>query len=453
MKEQNNRRNSASGSRTRKTTSKGKNGNSGRPKFSRDRKSSERREDSRENGGFRGSRNGGGGRRNGGNSRGRSSRGGGGKRKGTYIPVEKFIHEGRPLQEVKYESQFKFNEMPIHPTLLKNILDLGFTSPTGVQDKTFTPISEVRDVLAIANTGTGKTAAYLIPIINAILLGEDKFQTLIMVPTRELAEQVEDELKKLSKGLKLFGASFIGGKSISNDLRKLRRSFDFIIGTPGRLIDLSRRKAIRFEDFSVLILDEFDRMLDMGFSKDVNYITDQMASREQTLLFSATLDKTQKEIISSILNNPVEVKISSGNSTAEHIDQDVVYYNRKDKYEVLLAMLEKEDFEKVMVFTETKRGVGELAEKLKRSRIKVDEIHGDKTQSYRKYALKDFKDGKINVLVGTDVAARGLDISDVTHVINYQVPQDYETYIHRIGRTGRAGKKGTALTFVEKKNN
>ena len=218
MKERNNRRNSAPSSRNRKTTSKGKNGGSSKPKFSRDRKRSERREENGDGGfKFRGNS---GGRGKSRNSRGRRSGGNSSKRKGKYIPVEKFIHQGKPLQEVKYESQFKFNEMPIHPKLLKNILDLGFTSPTGVQDKTFAPISEVRDILAIANTGTGKTAAYLIPIINALLLGEPKFQTLIMVPTRELAEQVEDEFKKLSKGLKLFGASFIGGRSISNDLRK-----------------------------------------------------------------------------------------------------------------------------------------------------------------------------------------------------------------------------------------
>ncbi|MCK0202250.1 DEAD/DEAH box helicase [Ornithobacterium rhinotracheale] len=389
-------------------------------------------------------------RPSGGGGRGKA-KGGNGKKRGNFIPVEKFIHKGRPIQEVKYEATQRYNEMPIHPKLLKNILNMGFTMPTEIQEKAFMPISEIKDVLGVANTGTGKTAAYLIPIINAMLMSETRFFGLVMVPTRELAEQVEDEFRKLSKGLKLFGTSFIGGRSISNDLRKLRKDFDIVIGTPGRLVDLSKRNALKFENFSVLILDEFDRMLDMGFSQDVNFITQKMTNRDQTLLFSATVDQAQKEIVDNILDNPVEIKVSQGNATAEHIDQDVMYYKRRDKFDVLLSLLEEEGFEKVMIFAETKRAVSELSDKLKKAKIKSDEIHGDKTQSYRKIALKDFKSGKIKVLVGTDVAARGLDISDVTHVINYQVPQDYETYIHRIGRTGRAGKKGKAYTFVEKK--
>uniref|UniRef100_UPI0039A48CA7 DEAD/DEAH box helicase n=1 Tax=Ornithobacterium rhinotracheale TaxID=28251 RepID=UPI0039A48CA7 len=379
------------------------------------------------------------------------SKAGKNKKRGTFIPVEKFIHKGKPVQEVKYHATHQYKEMPLHPQLLKNILNMGFTQPTEIQEKAFMPISEIKDVLGVANTGTGKTAAYLIPLINAMLMSETRFFALVMVPTRELAEQVEDEFRKLTKGMKLFGASFIGGRSINNDLRKLRKNFDFVIGTPGRLVDLSKRKALKFENFSVLILDEFDRMLDMGFSQDVQFITQKMEQRDQTLLFSATVDKSQKEIVERILTKPVEIKVSQGNVTAEHIDQEVIYYKRRNKLDLLLALLQEEELEKVMIFAETKRAVSELSQKLKKAKIKTDEIHGDKTQNYRKIALKDFKSGRIKVLVGTDVAARGLDISDVTHVINYQVPQDYETYIHRIGRTGRAGKKGKAYTFVEKK--
>ena len=384
-------------------------------------------------------------------NRGRSSRGKS-KIKRLNLPAEKFMHKGVPLQEVAYDAPLTYSEFPLHPDLKENIAKLGWDKPTEVQDKTFLPISDLKDVLAIANTGTGKTASFLIPLINAMLLAEDDFSALVMTPTRELALQVESEFRLLTKGMRLFAASFIGGTKVDRDVQKLQKPFHFIIGTPGRLVDLNKRKALKLEHFSVLILDEFDRMLDMGFSKDVNFITSQMDSRDQTLLFSATLDKNQQELIDSILKDPVTVKVTDGNSTAEHIDQDVVFSSRDGKFDVLLDMLNKDDFEKVLIFAETKRTVAGLAKQLKRSKMKVDEIHGDKSQNYRKNALNDFKRGKVNVLVATDVAARGLDISDVSHVINYEMPQDYETYIHRIGRTGRAGKKGKAYTFMDQGN-
>lgn len=387
-------------------------------------------------------------------NRGRNrGRGRKGKPKRLNLPPESFMHKGIPLVEVKYDAPTPYSEFPLHEDLLKNILKLGWEKPTEVQDKAFMPISELKDVLAIANTGTGKTGAFLIPLINAMLLAEDDFSALVMVPTRELALQVESEFRLLTKALQLFGTSFIGGTSVDRDIRKLQKPFHFVIGTPGRLVDLTKRKALQLDHFSVLILDEFDRMLDMGFSADVNFMTSRMANRDQTLLFSATLDKKQQDLIDEILNNPVEVKITDGTSTAEHIDQDVVFATKDSKFDVLLSMLQKDNFEKVLIFAETKRRVSGLAKQLKKSRLKVDEIHGDKSQNYRKHALNNFKKGKVKVLVATDVAARGLDISDVTHVINYEVPTDYETYIHRIGRTGRAGKKGKAFTFMDKKAN
>ncbi|MDO5656664.1 MAG: DEAD/DEAH box helicase [Flavobacteriaceae bacterium] len=390
-------------------------------------------------------------RPNGGNrpNRGRSS-GRKSKIKKLNLPAEKFMHTGVPLQDVAYNAPMLYNEFPLHPDLKENIAKLGWDKPTEVQDKTFLPISDLRDVLAIANTGTGKTASFLIPLINAMLQAEDDFSALVMTPTRELALQVESEFRLLTKGMRLFAASFIGGTKVDRDVQKLQKPFHFIIGTPGRLVDLNKRKALKLEHFSVLILDEFDRMLDMGFSKDVNFITSQMDSRDQTLLFSATLDPKQQELIDTILTNPVTVKVTDGTSTAEHIDQDVIFANRDAKFNVLLDMLHKDDFEKVLIFAETKRTVAGLTKQLKKSKLKADEIHGDKSQNYRKNALNDFKKGKVNVLVATDVAARGLDISDVSHVINYEMPQDYETYIHRIGRTGRAGKKGKAYTFMDK---
>ncbi len=391
------------------------------------------------------------------NNRNRSRGRGRGKQSGrkrpvSAIPVDKFIHKGIPVQEAKYEPEFLYSEYPLHPKLLKNLKHLGYTHPTEVQEKTIQPISLMKNVMAIANTGTGKTASFLIPIINSLLTEDTPFTTLIMVPTRELALQVEDEFRNLSHGLKLYATCVIGGQNIDRDLKKLSRPNHFIIGTPGRLVDLSKRNALRYEDFSVLVLDEFDRMLDMGFSKDVDFITQKMKHRDQTLLFSATIDKTQLELINKLMPEYEEVKVTDGTSTAEHIDQDVVYADHKDKFDVLLGMLKDNSFEKVLVFAETKRKVGNLTKQLKKSKIKADEIHGDKSQNYRKNALKAFRNGRVEVLVATDVAARGLDIKDVTHVINYEQPQDYETYIHRIGRTGRAGKVGKAFTFVNNKN-
>lgn len=371
------------------------------------------------------------------------------RRKGE-IDHNKFIHQAVPLIEVKYEAEKSYDEFPLHDALKKNLQKIRFTHPTEIQEKSFEAINDLRDVLGIANTGTGKTGAFLIPLINALLKGEDAFSVLIMVPTRELAVQVEEEFKILSHGLNLFAASFIGGKSVDRDVQKLRKPFHFIIGTPGRLVDLSKRNALDFENYSVLILDEYDRMLDMGFSDEVNYITGKMVNRDQTLLFSATVDDTQEQKINELLNDPFVIKVSSGTATAEHIDQDVIFAEAGNKFDILLGLLQSEEYHKVLIFAETKRKVSSLTKQLSRSKIKVDEIHGDKSQNYRMHALNAFKKGKIDVLVATDVAARGLDISDVTHVINYETPNDFETYIHRIGRTGRAGKTGSALTFIEK---
>ncbi|MGI9525496.1 MAG: DEAD/DEAH box helicase [Weeksellaceae bacterium] len=392
-------------------------------------------------------------------SRGRgNSSGGGGRgrgrgngRKFIQPSADRFIHTGVPLIEVKYDAPTKFSEFPLHEDLMKNIEKLGWEYPTEIQDKTFHQITELKDILGVANTGTGKTGAFLLPIINSMLFAEEDFSALVMVPTRELAEQVEAEFRMFTKGLKLYANCFIGGTSVNQDIQRLRKPFHFVIGTPGRLVDLTKRGALKPEHFSVLILDEFDRMLDMGFSQDVNFLTDKMNDRDQTLLFSATLDRKQESLINNILNEPIRVEVSKGNATAEHIDQDVVYTTRDNKFDTLLEMIQGDKFEKVIIFAETKRRVSDLTQQLRQNRMKVDEIHGDKTQNYRKNALNSFRRGKVDILVATDVAARGLDISDVTHVINYEIPFDYETYIHRIGRTGRAGKKGQAYTFFSKR--
>lgn len=290
----------------------------------------------------------------------------------------------------------------------------------------------------------------MIPIIQQLLENKAAFTSLVVVPTRELALQVEEEFRSLTKGLGLFSSSFIGGTNINRDLSQLQRKNHLIIGTPGRLIDLINRKALQVQNVSVLVLDEFDRMLDMGFVNDIKKIVRLMASRKQTMLFSATVDKTQKPMIDELLKNPVEVKVSSGVSTSDQIEQDIIRVPQgMDKFNMLLDLLGEAEFEKVLVFAETKRLVNKLSKRLSESGVKSDMIHGNKSQNYRNTALGKFKSGNVKVLVATDVAARGIDVSDVTHVINYQLPINFDSYVHRIGRTGRAGKTGKAFTFVD----
>ncbi|MEQ8927559.1 MAG: DEAD/DEAH box helicase, partial [Fulvivirga sp.] len=299
------------------------------------------------------------------------------------------------------------------------------------------------------NTGTGKTAAFLIPIVQRLMKDKAPMNALIIVPTRELALQVESEFKSLVHGLGLYAASFIGGTSVGKDLAQLRRKNHIIIGTPGRLKDLMDRKALRLDKIPVLVLDEFDRMLDMGFVNDIKRIVGDMTNRSQTMLFSATVDKSQKALISTILTNPVEVKVNAGDSSSDQVDQDIIRVGEgEDKFTVLSDMLAEKDYQKVLVFAETRRWVSKITKKLNESGIKADQIHGDKSQNYRINALNKFKSGKLQVLVATDVAARGIDVNDITHVINYSIPLTYDSYVHRIGRTGRAGKTGKALTFI-----
>ncbi|MCG8390972.1 MAG: DEAD/DEAH box helicase, partial [Cytophagales bacterium] len=342
----------------------------------------------------------------------------------------------------------KFSDMHLQLPLAKNLSGRGFDYPTAIQDQTFEAILEGRDILGIANTGTGKTAAFLMPIIQQLLSGKE-FQSLVVVPTRELAQQVQKEFFLLTKGTKLFSSCFIGGTTISADYKLLKKKNHVIIGTPGRLLDLVERKALPLEKTSVLILDEFDRMLDMGFVNDVKRITKAMQHRKQTLLFSATEDGSQKSLVADILNKPVKVKVSTGHSISSDVSQEAIRVQGKDKTQLLIDMIMQQELKKVLVFAETKRQVNQLEKKLSQARIATGLIHGNKSQNQRTQALNSFRKNKIKVLVATDVAARGIDVADITHVINFQVPQTLDSYIHRIGRTGRAGKKGTAITFID----
>jgi len=360
-----------------------------------------------------------------------------------------FVKKSIPLTSSTYHPVREIKDLPVDRYLINNLLAKGYTHPTEVQEHAIEPILHKKNVMGIAQTGTGKTGAFLIPIIHNLLKSSPAFQVLIVVPTRELAVQVEQEFKSIAKGTGLNSHCFIGGTSVGRDISLLRTKSHFVIGTPGRLVDLARQRALKFNLFNTLVLDEFDRLLDMGFSKDIQHIVESMTSRTQTVLFSATEEPSQKKMINSLLSDAVEVKISTGKTTGDHIDQEIVSVKSGEKkQDVLLKMVQDKSFQKVIVFAETKRGVSAVRKNLHQAGISVDEIHGNKSQNYRLKALNNFKSGRIQVLVATDVAARGLDISEVTHVINYQAPKDFDSYIHRIGRTGRAGKTGKAYTFV-----
>lgn len=362
------------------------------------------------------------------------------------------IRKATQKAEEIYNSKRFFDEMPLDDRLKANLKKKGFIKPTEIQDKTLEFLLEKRDLLGVAQTGTGKTAAFLIPIIQKILQNKTKPFALIVVPTRELAIQIDKDFKSITKGLKLFSSCFIGGTNINRDYQELRRPSHVIIGTPRRLLELIKNKELDIRETNTLVLDEFDKMLSLGFLKEIEHITGAMGRRQHTMLFSATLDKKQLSSIQEILYNPITVKLSKSDTTGEHIDQDIITYSKNDnKFDLLCQLLKKEEFNKVLLFEETKKGVDYLTEELKKSKIKAESIHGDLAQSIRIESLKNFKDGDVQVLVATDVAARGIDVSDITHVINYQIPQNFDQYIHRIGRTGRAGKQGKAFTFVEKK--
>jgi ATP-dependent RNA helicase RhlE len=360
-----------------------------------------------------------------------------------------FIKKAQPVEETQYISSRFIKDLPVSNSIISNLLKKGYSTPTEIQDRSIEAILKGNDLMGLAQTGTGKTGAFLIPLSHALLEKKPTFQILIVSPTRELAVQIDQEFKSITLGLKLYSACLIGGTSVQNDINKLKYACHVVIGTPGRISDMVRQRALNLKSFTVLVLDEFDRLLDMGFSHDIQKLVDGMSNRKQTILFSATEEKSQKFLISKLLKNPTEVKLRKENIAGENIDQEIVRVKEgENKMDILLKMMQDSSFEKVLIFAETKRWVTKVCKGLKKAGIKADEIHGNKSQNYRTNALESFKNKKIRVLVATDVAARGLDILNVSHVINYQQPTNMDSYIHRIGRTGRAGKSGKALTFV-----
>ncbi len=383
----------------------------------------------------------------GGNGGGRS----GGKRNfgGERIDPSRFIHKAVTVEEtVVFVPQHQFTDFAVVDEVKKAVVAKGYRTPTPIQDRAIPHILQGQDVVGIANTGTGKTGAFLIPLLDKVRRNP-KEQILIVVPTRELALQIDEELRGFTRGLKIFSVCCVGGANIGPQISALRYFNSFVIGTPGRLKDLIERGKIRPAEYKTIVLDEADRMLDMGFIADMRFLMQQMSKPRHTLFFSATLSPQIEGLINEFLTQPVRIKVTTG-ETAKNVEQDVVHTTPDKKLDTLHDLLAQKEFSKVIIFGRTKHGVEKLSKMLNQRGFKAESIHGNKSQSQRQRALGTFKDNRAQVLVATDVAARGLDIADVSHVINYDLPTTYDDYVHRIGRTGRGSKRGKALTFIER---
>ena len=373
----------------------------------------------------------------------------GGRSKSQKIDISSFINKtaSSSVPERIFVPEHSFADFEINPILLRSIEQLRYAQPTPIQDKIIVPILQKKDVVGLANTGTGKTAAFLIPLIENVLQNSHE-QILITTPTRELAQQIEQELRGLTKQMRIYSVACVGGEHIGIQIRKLQRKSNFIIGTPGRLIDLVKRGNLILNEVHTVVLDEADRMLDMGFIHDIRFLMSHVSEKRQTLCFSATMSTTIERLINDFLKDPSTISVKTV-ETPKNIEQDVIRVRNLNKVDVLHDLLKNDEFKKVLVFGRTKHGVENLSRILMRRGIKVESIHGNKTQAQRKRALLSFKQNRVQALVATDVAARGLHISNITHVINYEIPETYDDYIHRIGRTGRGTQKGKALTFID----
>lgn len=369
------------------------------------------------------------------------------ERKST-LDFTKLVRKATPTKESKIpDIKHKFTDFKLDKVLEANILKKGYNTPTPVQDQSIPIIMKGSDVIGLANTGTGKTGAFLIPLIEKV--NKDRTQkVLILAPTRELAVQIEKEFREFGATMRIFSTLAVGGMPIYNQIQGLARNPNFVIGTPGRIKDLSQRGNIKFAQFNNIVLDEVDHMLDMGFIEPITEILGKINSDRQSLFFSATMPIKIRELIKKFMKSPVTVEIASRDHMTS-IDQDVVRVSSEtEKFPELKRILLLPGFDKVLIFSETKRQVDKLTKALIADGYKAESIHGDKRQSQRRKALSMFDDNKVKILVATDVAARGLDIKNITHVINYTAPKSTEDYTHRIGRTGRGSNKGTALTFV-----
>ena len=348
-----------------------------------------------------------------------------------------------------------FNSLDLHPVILSALSKKGYTNPTPIQAQAIPHLLKGKDLLGIAQTGTGKTAAFSLPIINRLAKKKVKarparMRALILTPTRELAAQIEQSIKDYGKGLALSSLVIFGGVGAKPQVQAMARGVDILVATPGRLLDLMSEGHILFNQLEVFVLDEADRMLDMGFINDVKKVVQKLPKEKQTLLFSATMPKDISALASKMLNKPVRVEVTPESTTVEKIDQKVNLVEKSNKPLLLKSILKSKTIKSALVFTRTKYGADRVVRHLERAYISAAAIHGNKSQGAREKALGSFRKGNIKVLVATDIAARGIDIPQVTHVINYDIPADPKSYVHRIGRTARAGREGIAISFCDK---
>lgn len=347
----------------------------------------------------------------------------------------------------------KFSELELIEPLLNAVKEMKYDIPSPIQEQAIPAIISGRDIFGCAKTGTGKTAAFALPILQKLYLRDESekyprtIKVLILAPTRELAIQINETFEAMNPQVNLKSAVIFGGVRQGSQVTKINRGIDVLIATPGRLIDLYNQGLVDLKHVEYLVLDEADRMLDMGFIKDIRKILRFIPRRHQTMLFSATLPDEIKHLVSDLLNDPLKIMISSGNVTVEKINQSLYFVDKVNKAKLLIKLLENPQIYNAIVFVRTKRNVDTLCKKLIKAQITCEGIHGDKSQNARVRALNNFKNDKVRVLVASDIAARGIDIDELTHVINFDLPDQAENYVHRIGRTARAGASGEAITF------
>ncbi len=373
--------------------------------------------------------------------------------KSSDFDINRYIQKiAEATEETTYSPMHKsFEEMKLPQALVGNLNKLGYETPTEIQDKVIPTLMAGQDVIGIAGTGTGKTAAFLLPVLARLLEAPREDSVLVLAPTRELANQVGREFMNLAKGLNCFCVTLIGGTSMRESSEALRRRNHVIIGTPGRVMDVVKRKWLSLDNVDTFILDEFDRMLDMGFIEPITEINDLMPKKAQTLLFSATKEAKQEKHIKNLTHDAMEIRSTRCQRIGEHVDQDVLHVSKgTSKLSAIHPLLTAHEQDRVIVFCEMKKQAEEISDAINKAGFRSDSIHGDKPQRKRESVLRKFKRGQSNILVATNVLARGIHVDDVSLVINYEPPQDYSDYVHRIGRTGRAGKMGKAITIIQK---
>lgn len=389
-------------------------------------------------------------------SQNRKSRPHGGRRVEKRTPVPRLVtrpsREKRPGSQWKPEDQTTGAFKKLIEPLQRALADTGYETPTPIQEQSIPHLLEGRDILGCAQTGTGKTAAFTLPILQYLHQNgkrpvKGKPRVLVLAPTRELAAQIDDSVRTYGKYLRVFHTVIFGGVSQVPQVKKLQRGLDILVATPGRLLDLMQQGHLNLDAVEVFVLDEADRMLDMGFLPDIRKVIAKLPEKRHSLFFSATLPDEVLKLAHTLVRNPVEITIAPDQPTVEKIDQKVMFVGKRQKTNLLIQLLEAESLDKVIVFTRMKFMANRVADKLNRSGIKAMPIHGNKSQTARTNALDAFKRGDVRVLVATDIAARGIDVDNITHVINYDLPNEAETYVHRIGRTARAGAEGDAVSF------